>query len=410
MSVTRRFMMVGVLGACAPIRARVPVTSASSREASDGAPARPSANGPAPARPENGAGDNAGFNGWLRAFRSRAARQGIADSVLERALGGAKYLPRVVASASSQPEFTRSLEDNIALAASDERIRVGKQKLARHRALFGRIERRFQVEREVVCAIWGHESTFGARRGDIEVVSALASLSYGGVRAAFFEGQLVAALKILQAGDVALEDLRGSWAGAMGHTQFIPTSYLAHAVDFDGDGRRDIWSDDPTDALASAAAYLRDAGWRFGEPWGVEVDASGRQMNGRPAPDLPGSQLLQPLGDPGPRFLVFNNYKVLRRYNNAMAYAIGVGHLADRLAGGAPFKGPFPRDGQGLSLEDRKEIQRRLERLGFELGTIDGVIGDKTIAAIRTFQADRGLPVDGVADKELLSALRGSRG
>ena len=397
-------MLAGLLGACAPLRGREPTggdSPVSAVESSSGAPPRPAAageTGPAAGAP--------GFEGWLRAFRLRAAGEGIGQPVLDAALGRAAYLPEVVAAASRQPEFTRSLEDNIALAASDERIRVGKRKLARHRGLFSRIERRFQVEREVVCAIWGHESTFGARRGDIEVISALASLAYGGVRPGFFEGELVAALKILQAGDVTLREMRGSWAGAMGHTQFIPSSYLAHAVDFDGDGRRDIWGDDPTDALASAAAYLRAAGWRFGEPWGVEVNAEGRLMDGRPAPDLPGAELLQPLGDPGPRFLVFRNYRVLRRYNNAMAYAIGVGHLADRLAGGGPFVGPFPRDGQGLSLEDRKEIQRRLKRLGFDPGTIDGVIGDKTVAAIRAFQSERGLSADGVATRELLAALR----
>ncbi len=409
MTLTRRLMMAGFVGACAPIRSRFTAPAATSASASRS----PAANRAVPrpgnadvAAPERASVEEPGFDAWIRAFRGRASAKGISGPVLDRALRGASYLPHVVASANKQPEFTRSLEDNIALAASDERIRVGKKKLAQHRTLFTKIERKYRVEREVVCAIWGHESTFGARRGKIEVVSALASLSYGGVRSDFFESQLVAALKILQAGDVSVENLRGSWAGAMGHTQFIPTSYLAHAVDFDGDGRRDIWSDDPGDALASAAAYLKNSGWRFGEPWGVEVDPAGRQMNGRPAPNLPGSQLLQPLGDPGPRFLVFNNYKVLRRYNNAMAYAIGVGHLADRLAGGPPFKGPFPRDGEGLTLADRKEIQRRLERLGFDLGTIDGVIGDKTIAAIQTFQRDRGLRVDGVANKALLVALR----
>ena len=405
MKLTRRIVMAGLLGACAPRPKPTPAAASSSMGPGTAPPARPAPQEEAPP-PGQGATDSAGFEAWLRGFRQRAAGKGIAQPVLDAALGRAAYLPEVVAAASRQPEFTRSLEDNIALAASDARIKLGKRKLARHRGLFSRIERHFQVEREVVCAIWGHESTFGARRGDIEVVSALASLAYGGVRAGFFEGELVAALKILQAGDVTLREMRGSWAGAMGHTQFIPSSYLAHAVDFDGDGRRDIWGDDPTDALASTAAYLRDAGWRFGEPWGVEVNARGRQMDGRPAPDLPGAQLLQPLGDPGPRFLVFNNYRVLRRYNNAMAYAIGVGHLADRLAGGGPFVGPFPRDGQGLSLEDRKEIQRRLKRLGFDPGTIDGVIGDKTVAAIRAFQSERGLSADGVATRELLAALR----
>lgn len=401
---SRRLLVLGLLGACGRVPAVLSTTEAVPEAGGGGgapaparAVARPSARVPA--------ADSA-LAPWLAGFRARAAAQGIGEPLLDAALGRARYLPDVVKAATSQPEVRRSLEDNIALAASDARIRVGRAKLVEHRRLFDRIERRYRVEREMVCAIWGHESTYGARKGKTEIVSALASLASAGIRADFFERELIAALKIVQAGDVALDGLVGSWAGAMGHTQFIATSYLAHAVDFDGDGRRDIWGDDPTDALASAAAYLADAGWRHGEPWGVEVDAHGRRMDGRAAPDLPTVQLLQPLGEPGPRFRVYNNYKVIRRYNNSMAYAIGVGHLADRLAGGAPFVGPFPRDGEGLNLKERKEIQRRLRALGHAPGTLDGVIGDATMAAIRAFQRSAGLAVDGVATRALLQALR----
>ncbi len=402
--VSRRFVLLGLLGACGPVPAMFP----------GAAPAAEPAVAPPPARAVArqsvaGSGGAARLASWRRGFRARARAQGLEERLLDGALGRARYLPDVVKAATSQPEVRRSLEDNIALAASDARIRVGKAKLVQHRRLFERIERRFRVEREMVCAIWGHESTYGARKGKTEIVSALASLASAGIRTEFFERELIAALKIVQAGDVTLDGLVGSWAGAMGHTQFMPSSYLAHAVDFDGDGRRDIWGEEPADALASAAAYLRDAGWRYGEPWGVEVDANGRRMDGRAAPDLPVVQLLQPVGEPGPRFKVYNNYKVIRRYNNSMAYAIGVGHLADRLAGGAPFVGPFARDGQGLSLKERKEIQRRLKALGHDPGTLDGVIGDKTMAAIRAFQRAAGLAVDGVATRALLEALRRAR-
>lgn len=350
---------------------------------------------------------NPGFDSWLAAFRPRARGRGIPANVLDRALAGAGYLPGVLERDRTQTEHVRSLEDNIALAASDERIRVGKAMLARHASLLARIEARFGVEAEMVTAIWGHESIYGARRGNVPVISALASLSYASRRRRFFEAQFVAALKIIQAREVRPENMLGSWAGAMGHTQFIPTTYLAYAVDFDGDGRRDIWGDDPSDALASAAAYLARSGWRKGHPWGVEIRlADGRDMRGRVLPDYGASQVITPVGRAGPAFKLFHNYHVLRRYNNAMKYAIGVGHLADRLAGGAPIQGHFAPDAEGLSLKDRKEIQRRLTAKGFDTFGHDGVVGPKTIAAIRAYQRARGLPQDGKASKALLAHMR----
>ena len=385
MVLTRRLMLAGLLGACAP--------------GGRGTPQRPVA-APRPVA-------NPRFEAWLRGFRARAAGRGIPAPVLDRALAGAGYLPEVVATAGKQTEFVRSLEDNIALAASDARIRQGRAMLRRYRALFARLEARFQVEAELLCAIWGHESIYGARRGTLPVISALASLAFAGQRAGFNEAQLIAALKIVAAGEVAPPAMLGSWAGAMGHMQFIPTTYLAYAVDFDVDGRRDIWGDDPTDALASAANFLHRSGWRHGEPWGIEVRAGdGRDMQGRPPPDYPGAALLAPLGTNGPAFRVFRNYRVLLRYNNAMSYAIGVGHLADRLAGGGPLQGRFPPDAEGLHLAQRKEIQTRLAALGFDPGSTDGVIGPQTVAAIRAFQAARGLTVDGRASKALLATLR----
>lgn len=365
-----------------------------------------------------------GYHAWVRGFRARALAAGISPSTFEAAFKGARYLPRVIKNDRAQFHARRTLEDYIAIAASEDRVRVGRAKLKTHRRLLDRIAARYGVEAPVVAAIWGVETGFGARRGDIPVISALSTLGYGARRAAFFERQLVAALKIVQAGDIAPDRMKGSWAGAMGHTQFIPTTYLAHAVDFTGDGKRDIWADDPADALASAANYLADSGWRTGALWGLEVrlprgsdalvtrtvpDWRARgvtRAGGGALPDHGAATLILPNGAGGPAFLLFANYKVLRSYNDSMKYALGVGHLSDRLAGGGPLKGSFGEDAQGLTFKERQEIQKRLTRAGFDTDGADGVIGDKTTAAIRAFEAARGLDVTGLASQTLLRHLR----
>jgi lytic murein transglycosylase len=262
------------------------------------------------------------------------------------------------------------------------------------------------------------------------VISALSTLAYDGRRGAFFESQLFAALRILQSGDTSPDRMVGSWAGAMGHTQFIPTSYLDFAVDFTGDGRRDIWSEDPTDALASAAAYLNRAGWQTGRPWGMEVvlpegfdtglagrdrnraSAAWAAMGVRPAtggalPDHGAASVLLPQGAAGPAFVIWRNFTVISRYNNAVNYVIGVGHLSDRLRGGGPIRAAFPPDAQGLTLADRQDLQRRLTAAGFDTQGTDGVIGNNTRAAIRAYQSRAGLPPTGEASADLLARLRG---
>jgi membrane-bound lytic murein transglycosylase B len=289
------------------------------------------------------------------------------------------------------------------------------------------IEGRYGVPANIVAAVWGLESYFGTRRGDINIISALSTLAEEGRRAAFFEDQLVAALRILQAGDTTPAQMVGSWAGAMGHTQFIPTSYLALAVDFTGDGRRDIWGDDPTDALASTANYLARSGWQSGVPWGLEVllpagfdsGLAGRGR-GRDAGDwaalgvraasgtMPrsgGASIILPAGASGPAFMLFQNFNVILRYNNAENYALGIGHLADRLAGGGPIVGTFPPDATGLTKADRQALQRGLTRAGFDTDGADGVIGNNTRRAIEAFQRSRGLPVTGVPSLDLLALL-----
>ena len=356
--------------------------------------------GPAPGPVESRmqAVPNAGWSAWVAGFRARAAGQGISQATLDRAFRGAGFLPGVIERDRNQTEFKRSLEDYLAIAASDDRIRTGRQKLAQYRGVLSQLEARYGVQPQYVVAIWGLESRYGARRGDVPVISALSTLAFDGRRGAFFESQLIAALKILQNGDITPERMTGSWAGAMGHTQFIPTSYLAYAVDFTGDGRRDIWSEDPTDALASAAAYLSRSGWVRGQPWGGEV-GSAAARSGTP------SAVLQPQV-PGPKFAVFRNFQVIKRYNNSDNYAIGVGHLADRIAGGGPLRTPFGPDATGLTLEDRKELQRRLTAAGYDTDGADGVIGPKSEAAISAYQRANGLAVTGTPSRELLQRLR----
>lgn len=371
---------------------------------------------------------NPGFDAWVAAFRDRAAGRGIAPGVLDQAFRHAGFLPGVVERDRNQTEFTRTVEDYLSIAASDERVSLGRQMMGRYGSVLAAVEGRYGVNRHIVAAVWGLESFFGTRRGDVPVISALATLAYDGRRGEFFESQLMAALKILQAGDIAPDRMLGSWAGAMGHTQFIPTSYLAYAVDFTGDGRRDIWSDDPSDALASTAAYLSRSGWVRGEPWLIEVllpagfnmGLAGRGK-GRSTADwaamgvraaaggsLPGgtASVLAPAGAGGPGFMVFRNFNVILRYNNAENYALGVGHLADRLAGGGALRGSFPPDATGMSKADRQELQRRLTAAGYDTGGTDGVIGAKTRAAIEAFQRARGLAVTGEPSLALLALLR----
>ena len=335
---------------------------------------------------------NADYDAWVAAFRPRARQQGISEATLTAGFRGTGYLPGVVTRDRNQTEFKRSLEDYLSIAVSDERVSQGRGALARHQTTLSAIEQRYGVQPEIVTAIWGLESFYGGRRGNIPVISATSTLAYDGRRGAFFEKQLIAALGILQNGDVTPDRLTGSWAGAMGHTQFIPTSYEAFAVDFTGDGRRDIWSDDPSDALASAAAYLNRNGWRRGQSWGREVP--------------PGSSggTLQPQAG-GPRFAVNSNFRVIKRYNNSDAYAIGVGHLADRIKGAPPLQTPFPPDANGLTKADRISIQNGLTASGFDTGGADGVIGPKTHEAIRAFQTSKGLPVTGEPSVAILRAL-----
>ena len=351
---------------------------------------------------------NAGFDKWLAKFRTRAAAKGISAATLDAAFATAGYIPAVIEKDRNQHEFNLSLQDYLAITVSDERVKKGRAALQKHRNLLSQIQATYGVEPHVVAAVWGIESFYGTKRGTVPTIAALATLTYDGRRSSFFDSQLIAALKILQRGDVTAAKMLGGWAGAMGHTQFIPTTFTAFAVDFRGDGRRDIWSDDPTDALASTAHYLSQAGWTHGRPWWAEVVRSGETYllaDGSPVPDHGKGTLTQPQ-DGGPTFLLWPNARVLRAYNDAQKYVIGLGHLSDRINGGPALQTPFPPDQFGMLQSDRIAFQKRLTRMGYDCGSIDGVFGPKTRAAVAGFQTSRGLPVDGKPSLEILALLR----
>ena len=372
---------------------------------------------------------NARFQAWLGAFRNRALAQGVSPATLNRALAGLTHDRDVIQRDRNQAEFTKPIWEYLDAAVSDRRMSDGSDALVRHANALDRIEAEYGVEKEVVTAIWGLETSFGSFRGSNQTIRSLATLAFDARRSRFFETQLIAALQILEAGDVSPANMIGSWAGAMGHTQFMPTSYLDYAVDFDGDGRRDIWSDDPTDALASAASYLARHGWTKGQPWGVEVrlpdgfdfatakrdytlmpsDWAARGVvshDGKPVPDHGQAAILLPAGGQGVALMIFDNFKVIEAYNGADAYVIGIGHLSDRLTGRAPFQGQWPRGDRALSLSERKELQERLTQAGFDTQGVDGLTGPNTIDAVRAYQLAQGLLPDGYPTLRLLEGMR----
>lgn len=413
---------LALAGEAAPVQVasqsvEVPV---SLRPTPRGTPQEPSA--PAPVRdPE--------FAAWIERFQTRAQAAGISDATFAQAFRGVELNATVLERDRNQSEFSRALWDYLDSAVSDARVSNGRAALSAYEDDLGQIERTHRVEAEVVAAVWGLETAYGAVRGDTDIIEAMATLAYDGRRRDFFETQLLAALRILQDGDVDPRDMIGSWAGAMGHTQFMPTSYLEHAVDGTGDGVRDIWSDDPVDALASTANYLAAYGWTYGQPWGMEVtlpdgfdfeqtgervkrpvsfwNAAGvRLTEGGRIPDHGPASILLPAGADGVALVIFDNFHVIERYNPADAYVIAVGHLSDRITGGAPFQAAWPRQDRALSFGERQELQRRLTGAGFPPGRIDGIVGPDTIDAVRRYQSSEGLLPDGYASLSVLERLR----
>ena len=377
----------------------------------------------------NAARSQAGLQAWVLAFRPRALAAGVPAAVFDASMRDVQFSDTIVKRDRNQNEFSKTIWDYLDTAVSADRVALGIKALAANRDLLTRIEAEYGVEAEVVVAVWGLESAYGTFRGDTLILGALATLAYDGRRAAFFEAQLIAALRIVANGDVTVAGMVGSWAGAMGHTQFMPSSWWDYAVDFTGDGKRDIWGDDPADALASTANYLARHGWAKGAAWGLEVRLPGgfdyaqttervkkavadwRALGVVPAvggalPDHGMASVLLPGGARGAAFLVFNNFKAIEAYNTADAYVIAIGHLADRIKGGPAIAATWPRDLRALSLDERMDLQRLLSAAGFDAGGVDGRMGPKTIAAVKAFQVAHGLVPDGYPSLDILGRLR----
>ncbi|WP_075217786.1 lytic murein transglycosylase [Mongoliimonas terrestris] len=374
------------------------------------------------------------FTAFVETLWPDAAAKGVSRRTFEAAFDGVGPDQGVLDAANRQAEFVKPIWEYLDGAVTDTRIATGREMLTVHRASLDRIEAAYGVPRTFVVAIWGMESSYGAVLNNPRIVRnavrALATLAWkGGRRAKYGRNQLLAVLRILERGDTDPIHITGSWAGAMGHTQFIPTTYEAYAVDFDGDGRRNIWTSIP-DALASTANYLNKSGWRSGQTWGYEVrlpagfaaaedsrrtlgewQAAGvLRANGAGFPRGGDSaRLWRPAGADGPAFLLLHNFAVIKRYNNANPYALGVGHLADRLGGGAAFTAPWPWDEQALTFDERRDLQSELARRGYDVGEIDGKIGSGTIEGIRAYQASAGLPVTGEPSQDLLDRLKAGR-
>jgi lytic murein transglycosylase len=366
------------------------------------------------------------FAACIGELRAQATANGITPAAFDAAMAGIQPDPDVIQAMDRQPEFILPVWEYIARLVSDKRIADGKRMLAEWGDVLEDVERAFGVERHIVLAVWGVESSYGTIMGNRPLVRSLATVSCFGRRQAFFRAELVETLRITQKGEIRAEDLKGSWAGAFGHTQFMPSTFQRLAVDFDADGRRDIVRSVP-DALASTANFLKKAGWELGKPWGHEVvlprgyagpsgrrtrmalsswDALGIQRHGElPLTGEAPAALLLPAGAHGPAFIVYRNFDALYAYNAAESYALAIGHLADRLRGGRAFRTAWPTDDPALSRTQRIELQQRLAVLGYDVGGADGIIGPRTVDAIKAFQKSRGLQPDGYAGVRLHRAL-----
>lgn len=375
--------------------------------------------------------DPADFSRCLGQLKGTPAFRPISAATYARHTDGLAADPSVLVLLNRQPEFTLPVWDYLAMLVDDERVADGRAAYGRWHDTLQKIAQQSGVAPEIVVGVWGVESNFGQNLGGRPLVQSLATLSCFGRRQSYFRGEFAAALRILQEGHIAADKLSGSWAGAFGQTQFMPSTFFRSAVDFDGDGRRDLVGSVP-DALASTANFLKKAGWRDDEVWGFEVrlpagfDASGAgrrnkqplatwsargltRIDGSPLAGEGSAGLLLPAGAKGPAFLVFRNFDAIYGYNAAESYALAIAHLADRLRGGGPFATPWPTDDAGLSRAERREVQTLLVARGHAIGTVDGMLGDASRAAIRVEQQRLGHTVDGRAGQKLLRALKENR-
>ena len=393
-----------------------------------GIPSSIAAAASAPASAPGEAARPPGFDDWVSNFRHTARAAGVDEATLDVALDDVRFLPRVVELDRAQPEYTRTVWAYLDSVVTPRRVDTGRDKLLQFHDEASEAAARYGVAAPVLIAIWGIESDFGNNFGDIPTIDALATLGFDGRREAWARGQLIDALKILQSGDIDRMHMIGSWAGAMGQTQFLPSAYLAYAVDADGDGRRDIWGS-MADVLASTASFLARSGWQADQQWGAEIhlpvgfdvgraddaiqqptvawaDEGVRSADGAPLPEFAEGTILLPAGARGPAFLVGPNFRAIRRYNNSVSYALAVGLLAQRLSGGPDVQAPWPRDLSALTRSQLIELQTALNEHGFASGKPDGLLGPATRDGLRRFQRSVSLPADGYPTLEMLQRLK----
>ena len=367
------------------------------------------------------------FRVFVERLWPEAKAHGVSRRTFDLAFARVTFDPKIIALTQRQPEFVRPIWDYIAGAVSDARVERGKEELEAYRPWLAKAQQEYGVDPAVIIGIWGLETDFGAFTGSDNVIRSLATLAYAHFRGDYFRGELIAALQILQEGDVAPAQMRGSWAGAMGQTQFMPSSFLQYAVDFEGHGRRDIWTSAP-DAIGSTANYLKQEGWRGDEPWGLEVTLPKdfvltvadflryapfgafagrgvRRADGSALPESGEAELLVPSGLRGPIFLVTPNFKVIKTYNDSTSYALAVAMLGDRATGGGPLVAAWPLRDRVLTMAQARDLQTRLKKKGYDVGDIDGKIGEAGQSALRAYQEKHGLTPDGYPTLALLQRL-----
>lgn len=405
--------------ACLPILviALLPACVAANVERSARPLMRPDASAGAPVAPAGA------FAQWRAGFETRAMAAGIRAETLDIVRPHLRALPTTLELDSRQSEFGARVWDYMDSAVTAQRIQAGRSALSQHADTLARIEARYGVPPEIVAAIWGIETSYGANRGTTPILATLATLAKDGRRSTFFEAELIAALRMVQMNKVTPDRFIGSWAGAFGHTQFMPSSYLTYAVDFTGSGAPDVWANTPADALASAANYLARRGWTRGEPWALEVvlpqgfdlALTGQRRTDWATQGLTAvrgglsetpARLILPGGARGPAFLAYGNYDVLKEYNISDAYVLAVGHLSDRLGGAGALRGLWPRSDRALTLNERIEVQRILNAQGYDTAGVDGRHGPATVAAVQAWQRANGVPPDGYINADLLARMR----
>ncbi len=368
------------------------------------------------------------FAACLEGFWPEASSAGVTRAAFDAGLSGVTYDPRIVPQTGQQSEFSQAMWDYLASAGSPARITRGKAQASTYASVLEALERQYGVDKRIILAVWGMESNFGSSTGGTYVLRALTTLACARYRGDYFRDEVIKALKILQEGHIDRDEMLGSWAGAMGQTQFMPSSFVKYAVDYDGDGHKNIWTSIP-DALASTANFLHKEGWTDGLPWGFEITLpKGFELAryGRSNPQSfsawtslgvarPGGEampargegaLYLPIGIEGPAFLITSNFYVIKAYNFSDSYALGVGHLGDRIFGGAPIAAAWPKSQKRLSNAELKEVQERLTAMGYDVGKPDGRPGIKTSEALRDFQAKAGMVADGYATPLVLTRLK----